>query len=94
MHHGTLSKRGQDAARAEGRRPGRRRKVTPAKLRMAMGSLQMPNVRASEVATMLGINRTVLYRYVNGDGSLKPLGQALLSGTATPPALGMDAAAD
>src|SRR6266436_5527144 len=81
MHHGTRTKRGQDAARAEGCLPGRPRKVTPATLRMAMGSMQMPNVRASEVAKMLGINRTVLYRYINGDGTLKPLGQALLSGT-------------
>jgi hypothetical protein len=34
------------------------------------------------VARLIGINRTVLYRYVNGDGSLKPLGKVLLTGQA------------
>jgi response regulator of citrate/malate metabolism len=49
---------------------------------------------ASEVARLIGINRTVLYRYVNGDGSLKLLGRALLSGTAGRPEVMLATAAD
>jgi DNA invertase Pin-like site-specific DNA recombinase len=72
---------GLAAARARGRRGGRPRKVTKAKLRIAMAAMADCESNASEVARLIGINRTVLYRYVNGDGSLKPLGQALLMGT-------------
>jgi DNA invertase Pin-like site-specific DNA recombinase len=69
---------GLAAARARGRTGGRPRKVTKAKLRIAMAALADRESNASEVARLIGINRTVLYRYVNGDGTLKPLGQALL----------------
>jgi len=34
--------------------------------------------KATEVAQRLGIARTTLYLYLNGDGSPKVLGQALL----------------
>ena len=69
---------GLQAARARGRVGGRPRKVTKAKLRIAMAAMGRHDSQASEVARLLGINRTVLYRYVNGDGTLKPLGLALL----------------
>ena len=72
---------GLAAARARGRVGGRPRKVTKAKLRIAMAAMADRTNNASDVAQLIGINRTVLYRYVNGDGTLKPLGQALLSGT-------------
>jgi DNA invertase Pin-like site-specific DNA recombinase len=85
---------GLAAARARGRLGGRPRKVTKAKLRIAMAAMTDSNSNASEVARLLGINRTVLYRYVNGDGSLKPLGQALLDGTAGRPEADLDEAAD
>jgi DNA invertase Pin-like site-specific DNA recombinase len=85
---------GLAAARARGRRGGRPRKVTKAKLRIAMAAMADRNSNASEVARLIGINRTVLYRYVNGDGSAKPLGQALLSETAGRPEADLDEAAD
>lgn len=69
---------GLAAARARGRVGGRPRKVTKAKLRMAMASMADQEIQGKTVAAQLGINRTVLYRYVNGDGTLKPLGLALL----------------
>jgi DNA invertase Pin-like site-specific DNA recombinase len=71
---------GLAAARARGRVGGRPRKVTKIKLRQAMAMMADPQSKASEVAELIGINRTVLYRYVNGDGSLKPLGHALRYG--------------
>ena len=38
------------------------------------------NAVAKEVARRLGITTTTLYAYVNGDGSPKAAGQALLDG--------------
>lgn len=69
---------GLAAARARGRLGGRPRKMTKEKLRMAMAAMSDPESNATEVAKSLGITRTSLYDYVNGDGSLKGLGKHLL----------------
>ncbi len=69
---------GLAAARARGRVGGRPRKMTKATLRMAMAAMADPQSKASEVARRLDITTTTLYEYVNGDGSLKPSGQALV----------------
>jgi hypothetical protein len=46
-------------------------------LKMAMAD---HNAVAAEVARRLGLPTTTLYVYVNGDGTLKEAGQALLDG--------------
>jgi DNA invertase Pin-like site-specific DNA recombinase len=69
------------AARARGRLGGRPRKMTQATLRMAMAAMADPQSNASEVARRLGMTTTTLYEYVNGDGSLKQVGQDLLKKT-------------
>lgn len=69
---------GLAAARARGRLGGRPRKMTKETLRMAMSAMADPKSNASEVARRLGMTTTTLYDYVNGDGSLKQAGQALL----------------
>jgi DNA invertase Pin-like site-specific DNA recombinase len=69
---------GLAAARARGRLGGRPRKMTKESLRMAMSAMADPTSNASEVARRLGMTTTTLYDYVNGDGSLKQAGQALL----------------
>jgi DNA invertase Pin-like site-specific DNA recombinase len=69
---------GLTAARARGRVGGRPRKMTPATLRMAMAAMADPQATAREIARRLGITTTTLYEYVNGDGSLKPAGRAVL----------------
>jgi DNA invertase Pin-like site-specific DNA recombinase len=70
---------GLAAARARGRHGGRPRKMTPTVLRMVMAALADRTTNATEVAQHLGVNRTTLYLYVNGDGSLKARGHALLA---------------
>jgi DNA invertase Pin-like site-specific DNA recombinase len=70
---------GLAAARARGRLGGRPRKMTKETLRMAMSAMADPTSNASEVARRLGMTTTTLYDYVNGDGSLKQAGQALLN---------------
>jgi DNA invertase Pin-like site-specific DNA recombinase len=69
---------GLAAARARGRLGGRARKMTKETLRMAMSAMADPKSNASEIARRLGMTTTTLYDYVNGDGSLKQAGQALL----------------
>lgn len=68
---------GLAAARARGRLGGRPRKVDRATLQMAMSD---PKAVAADVAKRLGLTTTTLYTYVNGDGSPKAAGQALLDG--------------
>jgi hypothetical protein len=51
-----------------------------ATLQMAMATMADPKAVAAEVAKRLGLTTTTLYAYVNGDGSLKAAGQALLDG--------------
>lgn len=72
------TKAGLAAARARGRLGGRPRKMTHEALKMAMAAMADPKMKAAEVAKRLGITTTTLYAYVNGDGSVKALGQRLL----------------
>lgn len=74
---------GLAAARARGRLGGRPRKMTRATLLMAMAAMRDPAAVAAEVAKRLGITTTTLYAYVNGDGTAKALGQAVLDGNAS-----------
>ena len=70
---------GLAAARARGRKGGRPRKMDQSTLKMAMTALADANSNATDVAKRLGITTTTLYMYVNGDGSVKAAGQAILS---------------
>jgi DNA invertase Pin-like site-specific DNA recombinase len=70
---------GLAAARARGRKGGRPRKMDRSTLKMAMTALADANSNASDVAKRLGITTTTLYMYVNGDGSVKAAGHAILS---------------
>jgi len=70
---------GLAAARARGRKGGRPRKMDRPTLMMAMTALADPKANAADVAKRLGITTTTLYAYVNGDGSVKAPGQAVLN---------------
>ena len=71
---------------------GRPRKMDRAKLAMAMTAMSDPKANAAEVARTLGVTTTTLYTYVNGDGSPKAAGQALLDASSGPPPRHRDAA--
>ena len=60
---------------------GRPRKMDRATLMMAMSALSDRKAVAAEVAKRLNLTTTTLYSYVNGDGSPKAAGQALLDGS-------------
>jgi len=70
---------GLAAARARGRKGGRPRKMDRSTLKMAMTALADTNSNATDVAKRLGITTATLYMYVNGDGSVKAAGQAILN---------------
>ena len=69
---------GLAAARARGRLGGRPRKMDRATLLMAMTAMANMKNNASEIAQRLGITTTTLYTYVNGDGTLKQPGKAIM----------------
>lgn len=58
-------KAGLAAARARGRKGGRKRKLTPADVRMARAMLADPEITKKEVAKRLGVSRPTLDRYLN-----------------------------
>lgn len=69
---------GLSAARARGRKGGRPAKMDKNTLKMAMAAMSDKTSIASEVAKKLGMTTTTLYKYINGDGSLKEMGEQLI----------------
>lgn len=73
------SQPGRTAARAQGRMAGRPRKVGRTMMSAMMAGMSEPGAEAAEVARRLGIGMRTLYTYVNGDGSPKAAGAAILA---------------
>jgi len=71
---------GLTSARARGRRGGRRPKMTPAKLRLAMAAMGKPETNVGDLCRELGITRSTLYRHVSPVGELRGDGTARLNG--------------
>ena len=59
---------GLASARARGRKGGRRPKMTPAKLRLAMAAMGKPETNVGDLCRELGITRSTLYRHVSPTG--------------------------
>ena len=59
---------GLASARARGRRGGRRPKMTPAKLRLAMAAMGKPETHVGALCRELGVTRSTLYRHVSPVG--------------------------
>ena len=62
---------GLASARARGRKGGRRPKMTPAKLRLAMAAMGKPETNVGALCGELGITRSTLYRHVSPIGELR-----------------------
>ena len=73
------TKAGLAAARARGRKGGRRPKMTPAKLRLAQAALKDPNTQVNALCKELGITRQTLYRHLSPKGELRSDGQRVVS---------------
>jgi DNA invertase Pin-like site-specific DNA recombinase len=72
---------GLAAARARGRMGGLPRKMDRSMLLMAVAAMADPKAKVAEVARRLGVTTTTFYVYLNGDGTLKAPGTALLDET-------------
>ncbi|GJD97657.1 recombinase family protein [Methylobacterium iners] len=70
---------GLAAARARGRRGGRPRSMTKAKLKTAMAMMADPENSARDVAEQLGVSLSTLYSYVDGKGQPKEGARQLLA---------------
>ena len=73
---------GLAAARARGRKGGRKRKMDVSTIKMAMAAMADQKTPAFEIAKRLGITTTTLYSYINGDGSLKESGKKIVASEA------------
>lgn len=72
------TKAGLMSARARGRLGGRKYKMTPTKLSLALGALGKPDTKVSELCKELGISRQTLYRHVSPQGQLRKDGHKLI----------------
>ena len=69
---------GLAAARARGRKGGRRFALTKAQVRLAQAAMASRDTSVSELAAELGIRPVTLYRYVGPDGTLREHGRRVL----------------
>jgi len=75
------TKAGLAAARARGRKGGRKFQLTKAKVRLAQIAMRNKETSISELCKELGgITKQTLYRYVAPDGSLRKYGEEVLKG--------------
>ena len=65
---------GLASARARGRKGGRKPKMTPAKMRLAIAAMGQPETNVGALCRELGVTRSTLYRHVSPNG--EPRGDA------------------
>src|SRR4051794_26285093 len=70
---------GLAAARARGRKGGRKFALTKAQVRLAQAAMGQAETKVGELCSELGISRVTLYRYVGPDGELREYGRRVLS---------------
>ena len=69
---------GLAAARARGRKGGRKFALTKAQVRLAQAAMGKKETRIRELCEELGVTRVTLYRYVAPDGTLRDHGRRRL----------------
>lgn len=69
---------GLAAARARGKKGGRRFQLTKGQVRLAQASMRNRDTSVSELCRELGISRQTLYRYVSPTGELREYGKQVL----------------
>ena len=72
------TKAGLDAARARGRKGGRKFSMTKAKVRLAQIAMKERETSVANLCNELGITRSTLYRYVGPNGELRNHGRQVL----------------
>lgn len=72
------TKAGLAAARARGRKGGRRFDLSKAQVRLAQAAMQNRDTKVSDLCQELGVTRSTLYRYVGPRGELREHGVRVL----------------
>ena len=75
LHHFAA---GLEAARARGRKGGRKFALSKAQVRLAQAAMANRDVSVSELCTELDIKPVTLYRYVDPQGQLREQGRNVL----------------
>ena len=70
---------GLEAARARGRRGGRKFALTKAQVRLAQAAMQSRDISVAELAQELHVKPVTLYRYVGPKGELRENGKRVLN---------------
>ena len=71
---------GLKAARARGRKGGRRFALSKAQVRLAQAAMANRDTSVGELCRELGVGRVTLYRYVDPSGGLRDSGRRVLEG--------------
>lgn len=74
---------GLAAARARGRKGGRKPKMTASKVRLASAAMARRETSVEDLCRELGVSAQTLYRYVGPDGQLRADAERLLNGANT-----------
>ena len=69
---------GLAAARARGRKGGRKFALTKAQVRLAMAAMKSRDTSVTDLAAELGVKPVTLYRYVGPGGELRKHGRQVL----------------
>ena len=72
---------GLKAARARGRKGGRKFALSKAQVRLAQAAMANRDTSVSELCAELGIKPVTLYRYVDPKGQLREQGRKVLQGS-------------
>lgn len=70
---------GLAAARARGRKGGRKFALTKAQVRLAQAAMSNRDTSVSELCSELGVKPVTLYRYVDPNGNLRDYGKRVLA---------------
>lgn len=70
---------GLQAARARGRKGGRKFGLSKAQVRLAQAAMRNRDTKVSEICEELGVTRVTLYRYVSPEGELRDHGKQVLN---------------
>jgi DNA invertase Pin-like site-specific DNA recombinase len=62
---------GLESARARGRKGGRKPKMTPEKIRLAMAAMEKAETNVADLCRELGISSQTLYRHISPTGELR-----------------------
>ena len=75
---------GLNAARARGRKGGRKFQLTKEQIRLAQAAMSNRDTSVSELCKEIGVTRATLYRYVGPTGELREFGKKVLGIEETP----------